>query len=114
MYLFFQQAARQQCQYSNMMQMWSNMFPFMNMFPFFNMFQMLGMNPNNANPNNAQVPQNNQNTVPGMPFQIPGLDLSKLLQMDMSPEKLNMLQKALDFAFDAYTKEKKADTAQSA
>lgn len=98
---------------NNMMQMWNNMFRYFGMLPYFNMFRMPGMNPcegTTQNPQNEQSPQSTQTSMGGvssMPFQIPGLDLSKLMQIDMSPDKLNVLQKVLDFAFEAYTKEKK-------
>lgn len=44
---------------------------------------------------------------PGMqlPFNLSVADLQKLLQLDASPKTLSLLQKALDFVFDAYTKE---------
>lgn len=97
---------------ANMMQMWSNMLPFFNMFPFSNMFQMPWMGTGAANSQNTQNQQNAKTGASGMPFQIPGLDLSRLLQMDLSPENLNKLQKILDFVFEAYTQEKETETAQ--
>jgi hypothetical protein len=96
--------------YANMMQMWNTMFQWCSMCPFFNMFQMPGMNLNGPDPVNSDSKQEPQGQATAMPFQIQGFDMSKLLQMDMSPDKLNMLQKFLDFAFESYTKEKKSKT----